>query len=174
MVDCTLEKNKQVTGCCTTADSEQCKSIFSDKNCSCVLQLDGSSQCGYLEDGYFWSCPSRCCEKGKGCPGECIDNPPETAYSGQTTAASDTPSTDDPDDEDEKSCPAGCEQKPDDDEPFLQRKEMLVVYAILMAMPLMIWFTGIDIKVKSFVTLIILLGLGLYIPLVLLPKYKQA
>lgn len=167
-LDCTL--NKQVTGCCATAASEQCTSIFTDKGCSCVIQEDGRVECGYLEDGFFWSCPSRCCKKGKGCPGECIDNPDEVDYSGQETTASDTPSTTPA--EEDTSCPSGCQTIPPEDDPFFKRKEMLVVYAILMGMPLMIWFTSIDIKIKSFVTILIIVSLGIYIPLVLLPKYK--
>ena len=116
------------------------------------MQDDGRVECGYVEDGFFWSCPSRCCEKGKGCPGECLDNPTETSYSGQPTSASDTPSTA-TDGGDDDSCPSGCQKKPKEDDSFFVRKEMLVVYAIMMGMPLMVWFTSLDVKIKSFVTL---------------------
>lgn len=179
-MDCTDPQNFQVSGCCTTSQFDQCSAQFAGYGCTCTIMENGRQECAFTETDengqqYVYGCPARCCNKGKGCVDECLDNPPETTTSSGVTTPSTTPSTN-TDTPDTSSCPAGCITDPDDTEnkSFFVRKEMLVVYAILMCMPLMIWFTGAPIQIKGFISVVIIITLGIYIPLVLLPKYKQA
>lgn len=167
MVDCTDPDNFQVTGCCTTSNFDQCTNTFTGQSCSCVLQDDGRIECGWVEDGFFYSCPARCCEKGKGCQGECYDNPPEATTSSGATTASSQPSTSNTTTT-TTSCPTGCVKADDPNKHFLLRKGMLIFYAILMGIPLIVWFSDAPMGLKIFMTLMIIVGLSLYIPLVLL------